>query len=276
MVRYGHGVDRVISEELPNLAKIFHKPVMANVSGFSVDEYVETCRRLDAPQYCFYRLFDGQSGISGPAPRLPATTLAEHCYDGMFYGCTGLTHAPELPALALAPNCYREMFKGCTKLAIPPELPATALAIYCYHDMFGECTALTAAPELPATQLAEGCYQGMFGVCTALTAAPALPATQLADYCYQAMFEYCTALTAAPALPATQLANQCYQHMFYHCINLSSVTCLATDFMYVTDCTFDWLDDVAENGTFYKAADTFWEHGPSGIPDFWTVVEVAP
>ena len=41
------GVDRVISEELPNLAKIFHKPVMANVSGFSVDEYVETCRRLD-------------------------------------------------------------------------------------------------------------------------------------------------------------------------------------------------------------------------------------
>ena len=41
------GVDRVISEELPNLATIFHKPVMANVSGFSIDEYVETCRRLD-------------------------------------------------------------------------------------------------------------------------------------------------------------------------------------------------------------------------------------
>ena len=42
------GVDRVISEELPNLAKIFHKPVMANVSGFSIEEYAETCRRLDA------------------------------------------------------------------------------------------------------------------------------------------------------------------------------------------------------------------------------------
>ena len=42
------GVDRVISEELPNLARIFHKPVMANVSGFSIDEYAETCRRLDA------------------------------------------------------------------------------------------------------------------------------------------------------------------------------------------------------------------------------------
>ena len=41
------GVDKVIEEELPNLAKIFHKPVMANVSGFSVDDYVETCEKLD-------------------------------------------------------------------------------------------------------------------------------------------------------------------------------------------------------------------------------------
>jgi len=41
------GVDRVITEELPKLRKVFHKPVMANVSGFSVDEYTEVCARLD-------------------------------------------------------------------------------------------------------------------------------------------------------------------------------------------------------------------------------------
>ena len=41
------GVDRVISEELPKLKKVFRKPVMANVSGFSVDEYRETVRRLN-------------------------------------------------------------------------------------------------------------------------------------------------------------------------------------------------------------------------------------
>ena len=44
------GVDKVISEELPKLAKVFRKPVMANVSGFSVDEYVETCAKLDAQE----------------------------------------------------------------------------------------------------------------------------------------------------------------------------------------------------------------------------------
>ena len=41
------GVDAVISEELPKLAKCFHKPVMANVSGFSIDEYAEVCEKLD-------------------------------------------------------------------------------------------------------------------------------------------------------------------------------------------------------------------------------------
>ena len=42
------GVDHVVEHELPEMAEYFHKPVMANVSGFSVDEYVEVCQKLDA------------------------------------------------------------------------------------------------------------------------------------------------------------------------------------------------------------------------------------
>ena len=41
------GVEKVIGEELPKLKKVFNKPVMANVSGFSVDEYVYTCEKID-------------------------------------------------------------------------------------------------------------------------------------------------------------------------------------------------------------------------------------
>lgn len=41
------GVDKVIEEELPKLAKCLHKKVMANIGGFSVSEYVEVSRRLD-------------------------------------------------------------------------------------------------------------------------------------------------------------------------------------------------------------------------------------
>ena len=42
------GVEKVISQELPKLAKCFSKKVMANVSGFSVDDYVYTCAKIDA------------------------------------------------------------------------------------------------------------------------------------------------------------------------------------------------------------------------------------
>ena len=41
------GIDAVINEELPKLEKCFHKPVIANISGFSVDEYKYCCERID-------------------------------------------------------------------------------------------------------------------------------------------------------------------------------------------------------------------------------------
>ena len=41
------GIDEVIGEELPALRKIFKKPVVANISGFSIDEYVYNCEKID-------------------------------------------------------------------------------------------------------------------------------------------------------------------------------------------------------------------------------------
>jgi dihydroorotate dehydrogenase (NAD+) catalytic subunit len=44
------GVDKVIEVELPKLRQVFKKPTMANVSGFSLEEYVETVRKLDTQE----------------------------------------------------------------------------------------------------------------------------------------------------------------------------------------------------------------------------------
>ena len=41
------GIHKVISEELPKMREVFHNPIVANISGFSIDEYVETCRLID-------------------------------------------------------------------------------------------------------------------------------------------------------------------------------------------------------------------------------------
>lgn len=41
------GIDKVIAEELPALREIFHNPIVANISGFSLDEYEECCAKID-------------------------------------------------------------------------------------------------------------------------------------------------------------------------------------------------------------------------------------
>ena len=99
---------------------------------------------------------------------IPATILANYCYNYMFSGCTSLITAPQLPATTLAYACYQYMFYGCTSLTEAPELPATTLASYCYQYMFYGCTSLTESPELLATTLADGCYQYMFNGCSKL------------------------------------------------------------------------------------------------------------
>ena len=197
--------------------------------------------------YCFYRLFHGSSiKIVSPdflpattitngcyfdlfsasllenAPELPALTMKENCYRGMFYGCQNLTQAPSLPANTLANSCYAFMLAECPSLVQAPELPATTIATECYRGLFQNCTALTQAPELPATTLANYCYQNMFSGCNELKNAPSsLPATTLVSNCYRSMFYNCTSLTQAPTLPATTLSDWCCAFMFYGCTSLT-------------------------------------------------------
>ena len=98
---------------------------------------------LTGKNYAFYNLFYLNTNIkSAKNLILPATTLANHCYEGMFDGCTNLVNAPELPATTLARECYYAMFEDCTSLVTAPTLPATTLANSCYNNMFRGCTKL--------------------------------------------------------------------------------------------------------------------------------------
>ena len=215
-----------------------------------------------------------------------ATTLpAENTFSNLFSSNTALTDASGLllPAPTMTQSCYEGMFHSCSSLTAAPALPATTLAQSCYCAMFWECTNLKTAPALPAKTLAEACYMSMFWECTSLTAAPAeLPATELAFGCYTSMFKGCSSLETAPVLPAMTLAENCYTGMFSGCKKLSAVTCLATDIDYPEDYTSGWLDDVAPSGTFTKNPSmTGWPTNDEdinyGIPSGWTVVDyVAP
>jgi hypothetical protein len=60
-------------------------------------------------------------------------------------------------------------------------------------------------------------------------------------------------------------------NIFQNCTSLNSITCLATDIS-ATDSTYNWVNGVAANGTFTKAASmSSWTTGVDGIPTGWTV-----
>ena len=93
--------------------------------------------------YCFFSLFYENKYLTDANELIfSKTSLASHCYQDMFYGCTSLTTAPELPATTLAYNCYDGMFYGCNSLTTAPELPAKTLAESCYYYMFQNCASL--------------------------------------------------------------------------------------------------------------------------------------
>ena len=220
---------------------------------------------------CYSGMFQGCRLLTTAPKELPATTLANNCYASMFEGCTSLTTAPKLPATDLEGGCYSSMFYECKSLATAPALPATTLASACYSSMFYRCTSLTTAPKLPATKLEDVCYNNMFWGCTSLKTAPELPATDLKFMCYGSMFRNCSSLTVAPELPATTLAMHCYSGMFCDCTKLNYIKCLATDIS-ATYCTSYWVNNVASTGTFVKNPNMeSWTTGTSGIPNNWTI-----
>lgn len=104
-----------------------------------------------------FSFFQGNNIVSVEKNFLPATVLAESCYESMFRGCASLTAAPELPAITLSNNCYSSMFYGCTSLTTAPELPATTLKSSCYHYMFSGCTKLNYIKMLATDISANNC-----------------------------------------------------------------------------------------------------------------------
>lgn len=220
---------------------------------------------------CYYNMFAGSTIET--APSLPATTLSDSCYKGMFANCHNLVSAPELPATTLTTYCYAQMFSNCTNLINPPSvLPALTLANECYYGMFSNCHNLVSAPALPATTLAYECYRYMFQFCTSLTKAPTiLPATTLVEYCYSNMFLSCRSLTTAPVLPALTLVSNCYSNMFRNCTNLNYIKAMFTT-KPGTKYTNSWTAVVSSTGTFIKNINATWTTtGINGVPEGWTV-----
>lgn len=171
--------------------------------------------------------------------------------DGMFYYCKNLTAAPKLPAKTLADHCYQEMFAGCGKLSSAPELNADVVHKGSYQRMFSSCTNLKKAPALPAKEVRECGYQQMFSGCSSMESGPeSLPATTLNESCYKKMFINCSSLTKAPKLMANKIgkAKECCVEMFSGCSKINEVTLYVKNFDTAYKPFTNWLTRTANNG----------------------------
>ncbi len=222
--------------------------------------------------YVFASLFRNDTHLKNAEDlELPATTLANYCYQYMFYGCTALATAPALPAITLTQNCYQYMFQNCTALTTAPVLPATTLATECYSNMFKGCTSLTTAPNLPSTSNSGSfarLYEAMFSGCTSLLIAPKINLQRVTYAACRNMFSGCTSLTTALGIPNATFDRYACSAMFYGCTNLNSVTTYNT--AYNSENFGNWLYGVAAQGDFWNLGNASYPEGASGIPSGWT------
>ena len=169
----------------------------------------------------------------------------------MFAYCKNLTAAPKLPATTLADYCYQDMFNGCEKLSSAPELNASSVHEGSYQRMFAYCTSLKKAPALPATEVRASGYSQMFSGCKNMETGPeTLPATELKENCYYRMFNGCSSLTIVPKLVVNKMAKGCCKEMFMYCSKLKEVTIyLENDIDTSLNPFSNWLTGTAKNGT---------------------------
>ena len=172
--------------------------------------------------------------------------------DGMFSYCKKLTAAPKLPATKLADYCYQAMFIECEKLSSAPELNAPSVHKGSYQQMFASCTSLKKAPALPATEVRASGYERMFVNCTGMESGPeSLPATELKEKCYNRMFYGCSSLTNAPKLMAKKMADGCCAEMFRGCKKIDEVILYVNNFDTKFNPFSDWLTSTAKNGKLH-------------------------
>ena len=144
---YGNGTDYSGTKIVSGINMSLYGNIMSLVD----EENFATITTMEGAS--FAGLFAGNTcGFEASGLLLPATTLSENCYSGMFAGCSGMSDTPvELPALTLAPGCYSNMFEGCDMIPAAPHLPATELVDSCYFNMFDGCGNLEALICLATT-----------------------------------------------------------------------------------------------------------------------------
>lgn len=249
-----------------------HPPVLPNVRGNYLFVYMFSwCTSLtDANKPSLPLLNNGNLGQN-------SNYSYDGCFQGIFYGCTGITQMDDLSVFNMGASGSRyfyEMYResGITSIDAS-KMPTGTITQNCFYGMFRN-TPITSIPSnlLPWTTLAEGCYREMFRDCSSLTSIPSglLPATTLAEGCFYSMFENCVNMEGSVTLPAETLVTNCYGNTFKNCNSLEGIEVNFKS--WTSGCTDDWVAGITNStGTFTCFDELPQTTGNSNIPANWSI-----
>ena len=111
--------------------------------------------------------------------------LYQRTFNDLFYSSRILT-PPSLPATELADHCYNEMFRQASKLILAPYLPATEMKSYCYYYMFYKCGAMKKIFNLNhVTKAADSCFKYMLYFCNSFKMSKTRPSGSSDEFMFK-------------------------------------------------------------------------------------------
>ena len=241
-------------------------------------------------------MYTGCESLAG-AGTFNLESIGDSGMEACFKDCKSLTYIQLTFTGDMKQKCFKECFSGCSSLdtgvEVAPGVYINGITISssntyeeCCAAMFSGCTSMTGFGSLPARAVAAKCYREMFKGCRSLKSFGSIGATDTGGgngsrsiESFYSMFEGCTSLEKAPALYISGLngADWIYGRMFYGCSSLNYIKAMFLDDPYieVTDkwlYTQDWVNGVAEFGTFEMDEDAKWfRKGVHAIPEKWVV-----
>lgn len=189
------------------------------------DKYKLVLPATTLSENCYYGMFE-RSALS-EAPELPATNIPDNAYQLMFSGCNGLTEAPAITAEVVGKYGCSQMFCDCSKLAKANAISVKTAGQYAFESMFNSCVELTESPAISVKSLGDyGCYAMFFNNQKMTKAKPIYAEKTIGIYGLNWMFEQCVELTESPAITAETIGEYACQNMFSGCQKLKKANAI--------------------------------------------------
>jgi endonuclease/exonuclease/phosphatase family metal-dependent hydrolase len=227
----------------------------------------------------------------------------------MFRNCTKIQNTPKIQIENVGSGALAGTFENCVSLVSVDDIEFTTVGDEGCYNMFRNCVGLRDISKFNLSSLIEGnqssfkhtfencaslynlmesieletvwtgCFCGTFAGCFSIEETPIMKYTSVACGACCGMFEDCTNLKSVPLLDVGDLnGDACFEIMFRNCENLNYIKTTLPDWGGDNSgnqkYTYDWVNNVAEEGTFVKTDFLPTITGVSNIPTNWLVEEM--